>query len=58
MDQKCKIGGTIGYWDSHLEFFLVISGLLHYMHYYMTVPEQRGHIVGKSLATVTWLNGV
>ena len=34
MDQKLKFSGTIGYGDSYLEFFSVISKYLDYTQYY------------------------
>ena len=52
MDQKFKIGGTIGYGDSYLEFSFVISQYLDYKQYYMMLLEQCGHIVVKDLAIV------
>ena len=52
MDQKFKLGGNIGYGDSYLKFFFVISKYLDYTQYYMMLLEQCGHIVVKDLATV------
>ena len=56
MDQKLKIGGTIGYGDSYLDFFFVISKYLDYTQYYMMLMEQYGHKVVKDLATVILLD--
>ena len=47
MGQKIKFGGTIGYGDSYLEFFFVISKYLDYTQYYLMLLEQCGHIMGK-----------
>ena len=56
MDQKFKFGGTIGYRNSNLEFFFVISKYLDYTQYYVMLLEQCGHIVVKDLVTVIWLD--
>ena len=53
MDQKFVFGGSIGYGDSYLEFFFVLSKYLEYTQYYMLLLEQCGHIVVKDLVTVT-----
>ena len=56
MEQKFKIGGTIGYGDSYMEFFFVISKYLDYTQCCMMLLEQCGHVLVMDLCTVTWLD--
>ena len=39
MGQKFKFGGTIGYGNSHLEIYLIISKYLDYTQYYIMLLE-------------------
>ena len=55
MDRKVKFGETIGYGNSYLQFFVVISKHCDYTQYYMMLLEQCECIVVKGLAIATRL---
>ena len=56
MDQIFKFDETIGYGDSYLEIYFVISKFFEYMQYYMKLLEQYEHIVARDLVTVKRLD--
>ena len=53
MDRNFEFGGTIGYGNSSLEFYFVISKYLDYTQHSLMLLEQWGVIVVRDLVTVT-----